>query len=243
MSQPIALMCPNCDAPLNTPPGRDQFFCQYCGTSVAVPATDSSEDTGDASTRAPKPAVAIPNKLRIEDLGSELIISWRWFTWAVLFLIPFCIAWNSFLIGWYSMLGGIGDDGPPLGFRLIFYVFPIGHVAVGVGLFYFCLVSLFNRTTVRVGRGELCVAHGPFYWPGRLRIPVDNIKQLYCTHKKRTDSDGDTTHQYTLTAQLGSGRAVKLVPNSELEVIQAVEQLVEKYLGIVDGPVRGEHRS
>jgi hypothetical protein len=29
--------------------------------------------------------------------------SWRWFTPSVIFLVFFCIAWDSFLIFWYSM--------------------------------------------------------------------------------------------------------------------------------------------
>ena len=31
--------------------------------------------------------------------GHELTISWRWFQPAGLMLVPFCIAWNAFLLG------------------------------------------------------------------------------------------------------------------------------------------------
>ncbi len=78
-------------------------------------------------------------------------------------------------------------------------------MAVGVGLFGLCLALLLNRSTVRVGHGDM-------------------------------------THWYTLHARLRSGRSVKVMPNCPLEVIRAVEHLVEKRLGLVDAPVAGEHQ-
>jgi hypothetical protein len=169
----------------------------------------------------PKPAVAIPDKLQVEDRGGELRITWKWFTWGVLLLIPFCIAWNAFLVGWYSIAIG-APHGAPAGIQIIMLLFPIAHVAVGLGLLYFCVLLLFNRTVVRVSYGELQLWHGPLPVPGNHRIPVDEIAQLYIRHEHKQGNQGNSSHTYPL-----------IVP---------LEQLVEEHLGIRDEPVASEHR-
>ncbi|MCA9030709.1 MAG: hypothetical protein KDA66_07875 [Planctomycetaceae bacterium] len=237
MNEPIALKCPSCNAPLTAPAGRGQFYCQFCGTPVTIPNVHRSDD---ASSRDAKTAVAIPEKLRVEEFGGELRISWGWFNPSVFFLIPFCIAWNAFLIGWYSM--AMGDHGPPGAMKWIMLIFPIGHVAVGLGLFYACLAMLFNSTSIRVMYGQLEIQHGPIPFPGNRTVPVDDIDQLYVKHERNVGEKG-TSHNYPLLARLKSGREVKLLPhNSEVEISRAVEQLVEKYLNIKDQAVPGEYR-
>lgn len=238
MPQPTALKCPCCDAPLTPPEGRGQFFCQFCGTPVTIPG---SAGTADSAPAGAKSAVAIPEKLHVEEYGGELRITWKWFSWIVLILVPFCIAWNSFLFGWYSM--AFSDHGPPGGMKIIMVLFPIAHVAVGIGLLYGCLILLLNRTTIRVAQGELSIRHAPLPAPGNRTIPADDIAQLYVRHERKRDSDGDTSHSYPLLARLKSGQEVKLLPrNSDLDVARAVEQLVESHLGIRDEAVPGEHR-
>src|SRR5262245_25035924 len=143
MAQTIALKCPGCNAPLEAADDRPQFYCQFCGTRVVLADAVAKQNppphpNGPVRERGD---VAIPEKLEVLEYGDELSISWKWFSWAVLFLIPFCIAWNAFLIGWYSMAVGFGDQMPgPM--RLIFLVFPIAHVAVGLGLAYLILLML-----------------------------------------------------------------------------------------------------
>ena len=239
MSKPVAFKCSNCNAPLTVPPGRGQFYCQYCGASLAIP---KSQDAKQADEEEPKPLVAIPEKLRVEGLGHELRISWSWFRWPIVMLVPFCIAWNSFLVGWYSI--AFSDDGPPGGFKLIFLIFPIGHVAVGLGLLYACLVGIFNRTTIEVTRNEIRVHHGPIP-AGRSRtIPASNISQLFIKREFNAEAPSSPYGLFPLVAKLESGHEVKLLPrNTELDLARAIEQLVESHLNIEDQPVHGEHRS
>lgn len=235
MAIPIALTCPACDAPLSVPEGRGQFYCQFCGTPVTLPANSAMKDP----SRLKKAAVAIPEKLQVAEFGGDLRISWPWFQWTGLFLIPFCIAWNAFLIGWYSM--ALSDFGPPGGMKIIMLVFPIAHVAVGIGLLYACLVLLLNRTTIHITFGELIIRHGPIPAIGNRTISVDEIEQLYVKHERNQGRE-HTSHNYPLLARLKSGEEVKLLPrNSEVDVARAVEQLVEAHLNIRDQSVDGEH--
>jgi len=239
MAKPIALKCPSCDAPLTAPPGRGQFYCQFCGTPVVIPKAEESNVSKHRGS-SKKRAVAIPEKLRVEDYGGELRITWSWFQWAGLFLIPFCIAWNAFLIGWYSI--AMAGEGLPWGMKFIMLIFPIAHVAVGLGLLYTCLVLLMNRTTVRITFGELRISHGPIPAPGNRKISVDDIDQLYVKHERQQKNDS-TSHNYPLIARLKSGQEIKLLPrNNEVDVARAVEQLVENHLNIQDQLTAGEYR-
>ena len=244
MARMLALKCPACNAPLEAPADRPRFFCRFCGTPVELSELDrsGSDDRNEAPPSKPKPLVPIPDELQVETFGDELMIRWRWFSWAVLFLIPFAIAWNAFLIGWYAMATGIGADLPgPM--KWVFLIFPIGHVAVGLGLVYAILTMLFNRTTVRVRHGELSVSHGPIFYPGSKSLPVDDIAQLYCTVELNPGKHGAANLRHPLHAQLKSGRSVVLIKSStNRNLLRAVEQLLEQHLKLEDQPVDGEVR-
>src|SRR6185503_9809473 len=88
------------------------------------------------------PEVPIPERYTVSRHGDELSISWRWFKPGQhLFLLFFVIAWDAFLVNWYFGAGpGSGD--------IFFYVFPIAHVAAGIGLTYAVLTGFLNRTYV-----------------------------------------------------------------------------------------------
>ncbi|MCA9055222.1 MAG: hypothetical protein KDA75_15385 [Planctomycetaceae bacterium] len=240
----IALKCPACNAPLEAPADRPRFFCRFCGTPVELSdlQIDSPDGSHQAPSASPKPVVPIPDHLQVETFGDELTIRWRWFSWIVLFLIPFAIAWNAFLIGWYAMATGMGADMPgPM--RWIFLIFPIGHVAVGLGLIYAILTMLFNRTTIRVRHGELSVSHGPIFFPGSKSVAVDDIEQLYCTREVNPGKNGSVHLRHPLHAQLKSGRSVVLIKGStDRDLVRSVEQLVERHLHLEDRPVDGEAR-
>lgn len=237
MDRMIALKCPSCHGPLQVPADRERIFCQFCGASVVL-----AEALGRGAPRQTEPGprssevrVAIPEHLHIQDLGGELTIGYRWFHWGVLFLIPFCIAWNAFLVGWYAMAGQM--EGMPAPLRIVFLVFPIGHVAVGLGLIYAVLTMLFNRTTIRVRHGALDIRHGPIFFPGSRSISVDELDQLYCRSEPCRTSKGGSQSTW-LYARLKNGAAIKLLRCMEGgDVLRAVEQLVEQHLGIRDEQV------
>ena len=230
--------CPKCSAPLH----EDDFNlklgvakCQHCSawSPIALP-----EGAAEESPRARNKNVPIPAKFQIEENYDELTISWKWFTWGILVLIPFCIAWNSFLIFWYSTALGfdVGEGAP----SLIFIIFPIGHVAVGVGLTYTLFAFLFNSSTLSVRRSLLSVKHGPIPWRGQHEISTLDIKQLYCT-EKITHNDNSTTSRYHVHVLLRDGRDLKLLSGlTELQEALYLEHKIETHLGIEDEPVAGE---
>lgn len=180
-----------------------------------------------------RPRVPMPPGFVVDDSGPGLTITRRWFSFLFIFLAFFCIAWDSFLVFWYSM--AFGMDAP-----WIMKVFPVAHLAVGIGLTYFTLAGFLNRTTIRVDGEELIIRHGPLPWLGNCRIPVDQLEQLYSQEERYRGRYG-VTYSYKVNAVTKEGRKVILVASlTEQEQALFIEQQIERHLGIKDRHVPGE---
>jgi len=215
------MQCPSCGAGIPD----NALRCEFCNRPVEQP---------DAS---PRGGVPRPSKFHTEDDGVALRIWWRWFHPAVFFLLPFAIAWNAFLVGWYGMATG-DMGGAPFLFRFVFLVFPLAHVAVGVGLAYVVLTMLFNRSHVVVDRGTLTVTHGPLPWPGAT-LNSDDVEQIYCNRVGGKNSDSSPT--FSVQARLKDGSVKTLLSNVQAsEEALYLEQAIEQHLRIRDLPVAGE---
>jgi hypothetical protein len=178
--------------------------------------------------RAPK-----PQSITVELNFDTLNITYRWWSAKYLFLLFFCIAWDSFLVFWYSMV----SQGAPW----IMIVFPIGHVAVGIGLTYYTIAGFINRTVIGVGQQWLTVTHGPFPWLGNKRIDRIQVRQLYAEEARSQSSRGGTSFSYQLNAILQDNTKLKLLAGlPSPDVARFVEQSIEEYLRIEDQPVIGE---
>jgi hypothetical protein len=246
----LKLDCPSCGrqiAAADIHLERTLAKCVACNTVfnfahlVAAPGVDAPLQ---------RPRVPPPPRWQVDDWGSDLRIRWRWWTPVALFLLFFCVAWDSFLVFWYAM--ALGKGGPPGDFQWIAIVFPIAHVAVGVGLTYVTLALLLNRTTVRVSGGRLTVRHGPIPWGGNGAWDAHDIEQLYCApgssglrrmaHSARHAHHGAMgVGHYDLCALLRDGTMVRLLRNiAELDHAVFLEQKLEEFLGIADRRVPGE---
>ena len=208
--------------------------CRYCH---AVTKLRLASEPGSPARRE-RPQVPQPKGVAVEDLGHSLRITRRWFSPVFVFLLFFCILWDSILVFWYTMAVGGDAPGP---FRLFACIFPILHVAVGVGLTYFTIAGFLNRTVIEAADGMLTIRHGPVPWPGNHNIPTDDVDQLYCEeHISRTKNGTSTT--YRLHAVLKDGRKLKLLDSLE-QPDQAlfVEQQLENHLRIPNREIAGEY--
>ncbi len=175
-------------------------------------------------------------KLDVIEDEYGLSIQFSWFTPMAYFLIFFCIGWDSFLLFWYTSAGG--GDAP-----WIVYVFPLIHVAVGIGLTYYTLCLIFNKTHIDVDDKHLWVHHSPIpWWKGNVDLPVNDIDQIYVKEEKKQGEDG-ASYTYILLAKLKDGSTEKLldIGMTDSEKVLQLEELIENYLGIEDYPVRGEY--
>jgi len=239
------------------------FTCKSCGAKLAK--EDIDFPTGIASCshchavmsfaaelglkppQAPPPPpvpeqralVPRPAAIQVDDQAHRLRLTRRWFSPVILFLTVFCIFWDGFLVFWYSMaFFGAREVGPA---GLIMVLFPLIHVAVGVGMTYFVICGYVNRTVVEVTEAECSIRHEPMPWWGNRSLRRDQVRQLYCmSHYHRSKNGGGST-TYSVNAILADGQKVKLLESlTEMEAALYYEQQIEQRLGIKDERVAGE---
>ena len=208
---------------------------------VAPPSSEAREH------RQRKASAGRPEDLRIDESPVALRFSKRWYHPGLFFILFFAIAWNAFLVGWYVM----GSQAPDMGFmRIIMFVFPLAHVAVGVGMIYAVLTGFLNSTTVKLTSNELSVRHGPIPAKGNRRIPASQIKQLYCKSANRRlhpRSKAARNHAVgalapSLHARLHDNRDILLLKRiNDLDSLFYIERRMEERLGIRDEIMPGEH--
>ncbi len=186
-------------------------------------------------------AIPIPERFTVSHADNDLMVSWRWFRAVHVVLLFFVVTWDGFLVFWY--FGSLASEA-----GVFFQLFPIVHVAVGLGLTYIVLAGFANRTTIRAQAGTLRVHHGPLPWRGNRTIASATITQLYVAEVVREHTDNDTnrvtiTRTYDLCAMLDDRREVRLVRGLESAAQgQYLESAFERQLAIVDRAVAGEVR-
>lgn len=223
------LTCPSCGARIRIPEGANHFTCGYCGNDHLV--------EGILRTQEPKPAlrkrIAMPESVKVGRDGGVLSITQRWFSWKYIPALIFVIAWDGFLVFWYTMAFATGAP-------LIFKLFPFVHVTVGVVLTYSTIAGLVNRTTVELTQDELSIWYEPMPWPGEKKLKTCDIRQLFCKEKVSRSRNG-TSYTYHLYAITQEDRQIKLATKLESPAAALFfEQQLEDWLHIVNEPVEGE---
>lgn len=229
MSSMISLVCPTCGGKVQVQEGSGRFTCDYCGNEHLLQI-----NAVKVEPPAPiRPRVPIPASVRIEKDGQSAVIYQRWFAFKYIPMAFFCFAWDSFLCFWYSMAF---SQGAPW----IFIVFPIVHLAVGVGLTYSTLAGFLNRTVLEMTSTELSVWFEPLPWLGEKHIKTIDIKQLYCTEKMHRGKNS-VNYTYQLFAVTRDDRQIQLLSNLDSpDIALFFEQQLENWLRIEDRPVYGE---
>lgn len=213
------MKCPSCGALVST----ELRVCEHCGRDLRA---------------LPRPLAGRPSRFQVDESGHRLEIRWRWFTPTMFFLLFFAIGWNTFLVFWYGIaLSMPGEFGL---MRYFFMLFPIVHVAVGLGLIYGVATGFVNSTAILVERGELSVTHGPIYYPGSLRIDVSDVDQVYVVESRQQGKHGETVTG-SVKLRTRDNRELTLVdqlPNLSDGIY--LEQTIEDFLRIRDERVAGE---
>jgi hypothetical protein len=225
------LNCQACGAPLrlDDDTGGGAVHCSFCGAWTSLPEAPQRRAPG-------RPVVEKPRAIRVEDTLHGVRLVRRWFSPVYVFLVFFCAIWDGILLMFYGVLTVSGAP-------LFAFLFPLIHVAVGIGLTYTTLCGFVNRTVVEVDRDDmLTVRHGPLPWPGAASIPIAEIAQIFVTEKRSTSKNGNPSSTYAVNALAKSGRRVTLVKGllSSLDHALFIEQELERRLRIVDRPVVGE---
>src|SRR6266545_6110628 len=138
-------------------------------------------EMSDSRSNPPTLEAPLPEHLVMTREAGGLTLIYTWFRPTYVFMLLFCIVWDSFLVFWYRT--ALAHPSP----SSIALWFPIGHVAVGIGLTYSTIAGFVNRTRVGVNAGEITIRHGPMPWIGNRNIPAGEIRQLF---REETISSG-----------------------------------------------------
>ncbi len=228
--------CPQCGEKTSAEDMNLDTMAAKCRSCSALFSLGGIVDDDRGRTRHDRPLdkdVAMPKSIRVSESGDRLLVQRRWYSPMLFFFVFFCIAWDGFLIFWYKM--AMADDAP-----WIMSVFPILHVAVGIGLTYWTIAGFVNRTDIVVNGRELQVSHKPMPWFGATRMPVDQVDQLYCKQKISHSKNGTSVTYQLFAAEKGGGRRKLLSGLMDSDQALFVERCVESYLGIRDRRVPGE---
>jgi hypothetical protein len=234
--QMLTLTCPSCGARCSFPPGADHFTCEYCGNQhiFNLPSRIDKSVTPRKEADLPRPWTPRPESVRFEKRSDSITLVRRWFSFKIIPLVFFCVVWDGFLCFWYgtALFSGGGN--------IIMLLFPMLHLAVGVGLTYYVIATFLNHTTIRVDRQMFSVLHDPVPWTGEIKVPVADLTQLYCTQKVSSGKNS-TTITYDLNAVLKDGTKKTLLTGLDApEVASFIEQQIELWLDITDKRVAGE---
>lgn len=204
-----------------------------CSSQVVTSAPPAAEEDR-WRLRPERPPVPQPSSVEVVREGGRLRLFYRWFGFQFLFLILFCTFWDGFLIVWYATALMQKE------IQWVMVLFPLGHLAVGVGLTYYTLCGLLNRTVLTVGQGQLDVRHEPLPWRGARSLPVSGLQQLFTV--EHVGSKGSRT--YELCAVYSDGRKVSVLSGlAGSDQALFMEQQVEAFLGIRNQAVAGEYGS
>ena len=230
----LTLTCPSCGASINVIENSARYRCEYCGNEHLMQG--AATETAKAEELAPiRPTIPAPSVVKIEKEGQSARIVQRWFSLKYVPMAFFCVAWDAFLCFWYSM--ALGGSAP-----WIFIVFPIAHLAVGIGLTYSTLCGFINRTVLEVTRDELSIWFEPLPWLGEKTLKTADLKQLYCKEKV-TRGENSSTRQYHLYAVTNEDKEIQLLANLDSpDVALYFEQQIEGWLKITDRTVVGEYK-
>lgn len=235
------IQCRRCQKPIAADGINIQQMIARCGACGAVFTFSAGDTANGEKPRLTKAAIPVPARWKMRQEGGSLVFSNRWFRPLFIFLAFFCAAWDSFLFLWYSLTPALGS-GETSSFSLIFMLFPLLHVAVGIGLTYYTIAGFVNTTTITVDRSNLRIRHLPLPWLYSGTIATHEIDQIYCKESVQSNK-GTAYYRYAVSALLKNGRERKLVANLDApEDALYLEAEIEKFLGITDRPVAGDYK-
>ena len=169
------------------------------------------------------PTNTIPEGLDLVDAPDGPVIRKVWLTWKVVPLAFFAVFWDGFLVFWYVQ--AFSKPNP----QLMSVLFPLGHVAVGLGLTYYVIASLVNRTDILITRFAVRVATGPAPWIGNKEVKAGDITDVLV--RERSANRGSRT--YSVMYADPSRKERKLVASlSESDQAEFVAQMIRTTLGI-----------
>lgn len=236
----MKVFCPDCGALIPADDLNLQTLlarCHACNNVFSFADVSRQElSRGGRVAALDTVAAPCPPRFHIDETPTAWVAAWRWFSPVAFFLIFFCIAWDGFLIFWYTM--ALTHRGP-----WIMVLFPICHVAIGVSLTYFTIATFINSTHVTARRGELSIHSGPLPWFGNRSLPSASVKQIFSravnsSNRSNGFNNAGGNATFAVHAVLDDGRTVRLVGGLKgPDEANFLQQQLEKRLNVRPSPL------
>lgn len=216
--------------------------CRSCHAVFDFSAQVRMPTVPEAKLKRDRGEIPMPRQFTVDERGGRLSITRKWGRGPAIFFLIFSVFWNSvvsvFVVGFLSGSMKTEEGSGPGWFMGLFLV---PFVLVGIGTGWAALALLLNRTTIRVEGRRLKVTNAPIPWPGNRDLDTASLDQLYCEEYVAYTQNDVPQYRLAVHAICKDGAKLKLARGME-DAGQALylEQLLEKHLGIVDRPVRGE---
>lgn len=182
-------------------------------------ASDGIEVTG-----GPPVSVPVPKNIICEQQATGVTLTQRWFSWMSVMTVPFCIVLDAAVVSAYVLM-------PRGDLALLAALFLLPGILLALGVTYYLLARLVNRTVVTLTSSELLIRHGPLPWPGKRSIPVQQVQEFRCGKRTSRNYEGDVWETYTLSAILEDGRQLELLHKiGSPGAVRILEQQVTSWL-------------
>jgi serine/threonine protein kinase len=122
----------------------------------------------------------------------QVILPPEGFSAKLIMLVPFAIAWNSFLILWTG-----GASMIPAGINLFFLLFSIPFWVVGLGMISAVIYCILGSAILTINAQEISLSHRIFGMnlPKQIKMEREHINRIQRSEISYTrDSDGDRVH-------------------------------------------------
>jgi hypothetical protein len=232
----LKLNCPECNDPIEYRDiniGKAIAKCRNCDTVFNF-------EKVLVDVEHPKEKVRLPESMEAYYMatGFDLEISWRKTTPNFKFFLFFAIFWNGivsvFVIS--ALATGSLDFLWPMAF----------HIVIGIGLLYYIIAVLLNKTYIGVSQWDLSIEHKPIPVPfyRTLEIPSKTIDQVFVERYVASKTNGRPDYAYRVMAKMkNTEKPLKVMKGLKtLEQGRFIEQEIEKFLHIEDQHMEGEWR-
>lgn len=125
------------------------------------------------------------NKIKIKNTPNELTITYNWFKWRNLLLLPICLILQYILflyissINWKDLNTDISR-------------FPWLTFTATIICWFLVIANFINRTIINFSNGMLTIKSKPLLWINDCTVAVNTIRDVYYT--ETIDEERDTAH-------------------------------------------------
>jgi hypothetical protein len=223
--EPQSVHCPGCQALVPAADINIAALVAKCGNCNRIFPL-SIENLQAEGAAKPEPELGCPGGVVREiGPGGELFIRLSWFQPVLIFMAFFCVFWDGFLVFWYTTALAHPAPGKIMWLPILF---PLLHVAVGVGLTYYVIAGFLNSTRILIDDEFVHIRHQPLPWRGNRDQPRGEIRGIEMTVGWAQNQQP----MFSVCANGNEGRQTVLLSNISYNHARYLARQMADFLGV-----------